>query len=353
MISFVIILATSIICAILTIVFFIISLIKDKGGKYGIIASIFSGFATLISLISIKIPNPLILPLNNETQIYDNKVGITIYFEESPFFEIYYSTDGIDPKYGNMYLTPINITESTTICARNKFLWWWSDVEKSSYIIDSDDKNDDNNINTNQEIESKIYEQDESVTQIDDLENSSDIDDEEEDDKIEIPNEFESLDNLEDIPIASTESNDVVRDIPSNYIGDTTPSTESVLQPETVSTPETIPIPEQPKQNTENEIVYTITLTDKNGKSLSNKKLLIKCNNNVIAEVYTDLESTFYLSGSVLSQPIDWRTIYELILCKENLYDENGQKISGYPISSFNLTVYDTDFEVLCDAYME
>lgn len=265
--------------------------------------------------------------------------------------ETYYTLDGTNPKNGELYNDTIIISKPTTVCAINKFLWLWSDIQISSYTINNSNENDDDNIV--QEIESTIDKQDESVTQVDNFENNSGIDNEKAEDKVEIPDEAESLDDLADIPTASTESNDVVRDMPTGHIEDTTSSTEPTLQPEPVSTPEITPIPEQPKQNTENEVVYAITLMDKRGKNLSNKKLLIKCSNNVITEVYTDSESTFYLSESVLGQPIDWETIYELILCKENLYDENGQEISGYLISSFNITGYDTEFEVLCDAYLE
>ena len=38
---------------------------------------------------------------------------------------------------------------------------------------------------------------------------------------------------------------------------------------------------------------------------------------SIIAEVYTDETSTFYLAGNVIKQPVDWRTLYELKLCKD------------------------------------
>ena len=82
--------------------------------------------------MNIDVPKPNIFPLNNDTQIYTGNLTIEITSDNNTL-DIYYSIDGTDPKYGELYENPIDISGSTTVAARTKFLWWWSDISKSSY----------------------------------------------------------------------------------------------------------------------------------------------------------------------------------------------------------------------------
>lgn len=54
--------------------------------------------------------------------------------------KIYYSLDGSDPKYGELYSEPIIILESTTVCAKSNFLWLWSDVSTVTYNKQNENK---------------------------------------------------------------------------------------------------------------------------------------------------------------------------------------------------------------------
>lgn len=136
--SFILPLVISIIFALLAIIFLFISLFKEKSnGRFSTVAAIFSGIITLVSILSITVPVPVILPLDNETGTYTNSLEVTIKSDESIFLETYYTLSGEDPQEeGKVYDSIITISESTTVCARNKFLWWWSDIARNPYIIE-------------------------------------------------------------------------------------------------------------------------------------------------------------------------------------------------------------------------
>lgn len=89
--------------------------------------------ALMVSSV-IEIPPPTIYPLNNDTEIYNNNLDVTI--SSVPLVSIYYSLDGSDPKKGQLYSEPIGITNTTTVSARSRFLYLWSDVSKSAYNFD-------------------------------------------------------------------------------------------------------------------------------------------------------------------------------------------------------------------------
>jgi uncharacterized protein YkwD len=121
---------------ILTIILLLKSLRKTRGKKkYDIWASIFSAFATLVSILNISIPKPTIYPLNGETLIHVNEVEIYFMSKGNNLFEVYYTLDGTEPQNGIKYNEPFTIHETTTISARNKFFVFWSDINKSQYII--------------------------------------------------------------------------------------------------------------------------------------------------------------------------------------------------------------------------
>ena len=103
--------------------------------KYEKLGGLLSAIASVLFGFNINIPMPVIYPLNNETEIYNNKLEITI--TSVPFVKIYYSLDGSEPKNGDVYLEPIMINGSTTVSTRSRFLFYWSDIEKSAYNFDS------------------------------------------------------------------------------------------------------------------------------------------------------------------------------------------------------------------------
>ncbi len=119
---------------------------EDKSNRFNILATIVSLFLTIYFGINIKLPVPIILPLDNETRIYSENAIITI---ESGGFDVYYSLDGSDPKNGKEYEEPIIITSSTTVVARNKFLLWWSEPYKSAYRFESIPITISNSVNLN------------------------------------------------------------------------------------------------------------------------------------------------------------------------------------------------------------
>lgn len=134
--SFLVPLISSLFFAILTLLFLVISLLKEsKNGIYEILATICSAFITLISVFNITVPVPSIYPLDSETRLCIDDTKITIRSDAKYFVKTYYSLDGSDPKDGNIYCEPIIISESTTICARSKFLCWWSEMDKKSYFF--------------------------------------------------------------------------------------------------------------------------------------------------------------------------------------------------------------------------
>lgn len=88
-------------------------------------------FISFIMYLNITLPAPTIFPLDYEAQTYAGETEITI--EEYKWIDTYYSLDGCDPKYGDIYENAIIITESTVVSARNKFLWIWSDIKSNAY----------------------------------------------------------------------------------------------------------------------------------------------------------------------------------------------------------------------------
>ena len=127
----------AIIFAIISIICFTVAFFREKS-KYSAIAGLASAIVSFILLFNIDISKPIIEPLDNEIKTYETDVNVTISSEVPNYFTIYYSIDGTDPKYGNLYKDTIALSESTTVCARNKFLWMWSDIAKTSYIIKKD-----------------------------------------------------------------------------------------------------------------------------------------------------------------------------------------------------------------------
>lgn len=107
---------------------------RSKKHKYESIGGILSALVALMVSSAIEIPPPTIYPLNNDTEIYNNNLDVTI--SSVPLVSIYYSLDGSDPKKGQLYSEPIGITNTTTVSARSRFLYLWSDVSKSAYNFD-------------------------------------------------------------------------------------------------------------------------------------------------------------------------------------------------------------------------
>lgn len=101
------------------------------------ITSLLGALGTLITfLCSITLPVPSIKPYNGETLPIDTKeLEITIESERDPIFEIYYTLNGDDPKDGDLYEGTFKIYKASTVCARSKFLWWWSDSVERNYIF--------------------------------------------------------------------------------------------------------------------------------------------------------------------------------------------------------------------------
>lgn len=104
---------------------------KDNNSLLMSVCGFFISVIGVILTLLYAIPAPIIYPLDNETRIYSDNTEIII---ESDGFDIYYSLDGSDPKNGKKYENSIIITESTTISARSKFLWKWSDIATRAYI---------------------------------------------------------------------------------------------------------------------------------------------------------------------------------------------------------------------------
>lgn len=128
----------TIICAIYAIRCLIKEL-SPKSGILSIIISVCSLIVTLLASFQIKVPSPIILPLDNENQIFKNHVEISITSEEK-WCKVYYSLDGSDPKKdGIKYNGSFSVLDTTTICARSKFFIWWSDISKSSYNFDDEE----------------------------------------------------------------------------------------------------------------------------------------------------------------------------------------------------------------------
>ena len=121
----------SIVLAIVSVILLIIGFKKED--KYQSIAGIIIAIISLCVVLNIDVPSPIIFPLNNDTEVYDNDLTITI--TSVPFVKIYYSLDGSDPKGENVYSEPIEINSTTTLSSRGHFLFWWSEVNKSAFTF--------------------------------------------------------------------------------------------------------------------------------------------------------------------------------------------------------------------------
>ena len=100
-----------------------------------VLGLIFSPFFTLLTLIT-AVPSPTIYPLNNDARVYTGTADV--YFDTSPLLTTYYSLDGSDPKDGYIYTGKFTITETTTVVARNRFLYiFWSKPEDNTYRFES------------------------------------------------------------------------------------------------------------------------------------------------------------------------------------------------------------------------
>lgn len=354
MLSFIIPLIVSGVFAILAILCLLISFFKEKSnGKFTKFASLFSAIVSFVLLFTTNVPVPSIYPLDNETTEYDEKVEVTI---ESYFFiDTYYTLDGSNPIDGERYNGKITLTESTTVSAKNHFLWWWSEVGKSSYKIKDNSSPEVALLTDMEEMGAEID------TDIDAPESEASIEDDEEEVsnehvividrsyiKTDLDNSVDSgqADDLESPIAPEPEPVEPERISSESAQTSTQPETKSAdMEPEPLSEP--VQTNEQTSQSaTEINKIYTITLMDKRGKYLGNRKLLITCNGSLVAEVYTDDSSTFYLSSSEIDQSYNQYTVYELKLCRED-----GQEPSEYCISGFDLS--GDDFIVLCDAYLE
>lgn len=141
----------TVICAVYTI----ICLRKEfslKSSKLSILISIGSLLVTLLASFQVKIPSPIILPLDSEVKIYDDNTKISIKSDDNDC-TIYYSLDGSDPKNdGIKYNGSFLISDSTTVCARSKFWWFWSDIEQCPYEFNQYNTKESDEINTNPNV---------------------------------------------------------------------------------------------------------------------------------------------------------------------------------------------------------
>lgn len=120
---------------------------KEDNRKYdnclmliSVLGLILSSVALLYTLLN-AVPTPTIYPLDNETRVYSETAEVTI--NTIPFFRTYYSLDGSDPKDGYIYEGTFTITQTATVSARNKFFFWWSDISKSAFNINSSKAKDE------------------------------------------------------------------------------------------------------------------------------------------------------------------------------------------------------------------
>ncbi len=134
MLSFLVFFVVSVLCAIATVIFALIALIKRENKFFSSLATIISAILTFIAALNVNVPSPTIYPLDNETHTYSDNIEIKI---DSNGFDVYYSLDGSDPQNGEKYENPIIITYSTTVAAKSKFWFWWSELSKSPYKFEN------------------------------------------------------------------------------------------------------------------------------------------------------------------------------------------------------------------------
>lgn len=128
-----------IIAALVAIILAVISFFKEgKSNKFSIGSTIFSLVATIIGAACFDVPTPTIYPLNSDAKIYNGELEIIIEAIKFPFLETYYSLDGTNPEEGHIYKDPFTISESTTIVAENRFLYfWWSKPDRRTYKFET------------------------------------------------------------------------------------------------------------------------------------------------------------------------------------------------------------------------
>lgn len=134
MLSFIIFFVLSILCAIATVILAFVALIKKENKIFSGLGTMFAAILTLIMGLNVNVPSPEIYPLDNETRTYFDNAEIYI---KSGGFDIYYSLDGSDPQDGEKYEYPIIITSSSTVSARSKFWFWWSNISKSPFRFEN------------------------------------------------------------------------------------------------------------------------------------------------------------------------------------------------------------------------
>lgn len=127
-------LSISIVSTVCSIICFIIAFIREDNNKANIIAGFCIAIISVISIFQIRVSEPSIEPRNEQVPIDKKCLEVSIHSTEPNYVKLFYSFEG-DPKYNskNEYNDKFAIFESTTICARNKFLFWWSDMDEKSY----------------------------------------------------------------------------------------------------------------------------------------------------------------------------------------------------------------------------
>lgn len=113
--------------------FLLINAIFSEKKRGAIISAVLAVFSAVIQWINMDIPSPQIYPLNNEIPLSRYEY---INIKSYDGLKIYFTLDGSDPKYGELYTDEIKIESSTTIAARTKFIFWWSDIQKSNYMVE-------------------------------------------------------------------------------------------------------------------------------------------------------------------------------------------------------------------------
>lgn len=113
--------------------FLLINAIFSEKKRGAIISAVLTVFGAVIQWINMDIPSPQIYPLNNEMPLGSYEY---INIKANDGLKIYFTLDGSDPKYGELYTNEIKIESNTTIAARTKFIFWWSDIQKSYYKIE-------------------------------------------------------------------------------------------------------------------------------------------------------------------------------------------------------------------------
>lgn len=142
MLSFIPSLLLTLFSGLLAIIFFILAYRKAedennpkdlKDSKYTKLASIISAIFALIVGINNNVPCPEIYLVKNELNDYTNQMEIEISCEKFPLLEVYYTLDKTNPENGIKYQETFLISKDTTIYAKTKFLYWWSELSENSF----------------------------------------------------------------------------------------------------------------------------------------------------------------------------------------------------------------------------